>query len=161
MSSAFFNIFPESGTGNGPITVFANSENTGFRDKVSTLTISNGIGTKNVTLKQRYRPYVVEEIHANTFPATGGTRYFIVHTEYDIAFVNIPSWIKVKRNNVIYFDGTRITAGRADGQTFALVAEENPGTERSTNNTFKMVHYVNDRVADEVTYFNYTQEGQA
>lgn len=152
-----FTIDPATGAGRTTIIVTPSNYNTDGEDRVSTLTLSNSLNSKTVTLRQKYQP-VMQQINPTVFPATGGTIYFTVDTEYDIVFRSVPSWITIACNGVTYVEGERISSGVANNQTFTLTADENTGAERSVGTTFNMGHYIGNALQNRVSYFHFTQE---
>ena len=159
MASTHFWYAPTTGTGSTTVSVSADTMNSDGGDRLATIAITNGAVSKNVTVKQRYRP-VMQQFGSSTFPATGGTIYFTVSTEYDIVFRSVPDWITIKKDNVTYAEGQRIASGTANG-TFSLIAAANPETQsRSVGSTFNMAHYVGNTMPQYYSYFSFTQEGQ-
>lgn len=159
MSSNYFSISPERGTGITEVAVSVNGTNYGATDKAATLTVTDGVEERAVTLKQRYCPFLTNQSGTLRFPSYGGTIYFRCSTEYDIVFLSIPEWLTVKRDNTTYASGDRISAGTASGSTFAITASRNLGFMRSTHNTFCMKHYLADgTLGPNITYINLTQE---
>ena len=75
MASENFIYQPTTGSGSGTIAVTANSNNSNGADRTATLTITNGAVSKNVTIKQKYRPYYTNN-GGTTIPATGGSIYY-------------------------------------------------------------------------------------
>ena len=155
-----FTIDPATGAGRTTITVTPSSYNTDGEDRVSTLTLSNPMYSKQVTLTQKYVP-VMTQIGSRTFPASGGSLYFTVDTDYDIVFRSVPDWIEISRNGVVYSEGQRISSGVANHQGFTLTAEPNTGSARSVGSTFNMGHYIGNALQNRVSYFNLTQLGSA
>ena len=151
-----FYVSPVSGNGSTTLSVATAANNTGTTDITDTLTLSTTSSSTTVSLKQLYRPYF-SMTGGNTFPNSGGTLYFTVHTEYDIAFWNIPSWITIKRNQTTYSNGTRISKGVADGSIFALIAAENTGATRD-DNYMCMGHYIDDTLQTYYQYFGCEQD---
>lgn len=155
---AYFTIEPSTGNGRTTVIVTPSSYNNSGEDRVSTLTLSNSLNSKTVTLRQRYQP-VMSQFASTTFPATGGTIFFTVHTEYDIVFRSVPSWITISLNGTTYSQGQRISSGVADNQTFTLTAEANTETtSRSVSSTFNMGHYIGNELQNRVSYFSFSQE---
>lgn len=157
MASTHYYYNPTAGTGNAQITVSARTQNTGATDQVSTVGLTAGTATTSVNLIQKYRPFFVMA-GGTTFPETGGTLYFTVNTEYDIAFYSIPSWITVKRNQTTYTNAERISSGVANGSTFGLIAEANSGVPRD-DNFMCMGHYIGNTPQSYYQYFQTTQTG--
>lgn len=155
-----FTIDPATGAGRTTITVTPSSYNSDGEDRVSTLTLSNPMYSKQVTLTQKYVP-VMTQIGSRTFPASGGSLYFTVDTDYDIVFRSVPDWIEISRNGVVYSEGQRISSGVANHQGFTLTAEPNTGNERSVGSTFNMGHYIGNALQNRVSYFSLTQLGSA
>lgn len=118
--------------------------------------------TGSTTLTQRYQPYF-DTMSGNFFPATGGVITFVVHTEYDIDFYNIPAWITITdfQGNTIT-NGQRITAANAHNKTFTLTASANAASSvREVHNTFQMRNYMNNTVLEYIQYFAFSQGGSA
>lgn len=138
MASTVFTYAPTGASGNAVVSVSANTTNTGTTDRSSTVTLTGGGGSTAVSLKQLYRPYVTQ-ITWNV-PASGGTAYFVPHTEYDICFSGMPSWITAKRDQTVYSNGDKISKGVADGVQFGFVFDANTGAERDAS-TVVMKHF--------------------
>lgn len=158
MASENFIYQPTTGSGNGTITVTANSNNANGTDRTATLTITNGAASKNVTIKQKYRPYFTQNA-GSTFPATGGSLNYTVHTEYDVVFRSVPTWIAISQNGTAIAEGQRLTPAEADNKTFTFTAEANTGESRSVGTTFNMGHYLSTGLCRDVSYFSLSQEG--
>ena len=157
MASTNFTYQPTTGRGNGTIKVTAKSNNENGADRITTLTISNGAVSKNVTIKQKYRPYFILN-GSSTIPATGGSVSYVVHTEYDIVFTNVPDWITISQNGTAISPGQRLTPGEADNKTFTFTAAANTGDARSVENSMVMRHYISDSLSNYVSYFSFSQE---
>lgn len=156
MASTNFTYQPTTGRGNGTIKVTAKSNNADGADRITTLTITNGAVSKNVTIKQKYRPYFILN-GTSTIPATGGSVNYVVHTEYDIVFTNVPDWITISQNGTSISPGQRLTPGEADNKTFTFTAAANTGEARS-GNSMTMRHYISDSLSNYVSYFSFSQE---
>ena len=156
MASTNFTYQPTTGRGNGTITVTAKSNNADGADRITTLTISNGAVSKNVTIKQKYRPYFTLN-GSSVIPATGGSVSYVVHTEYDIVFTNVPDWITISQNGTAISPGQRLTPGEADNKTFTFTAAANTGEARS-GNSMTMRHYISGSLSNYVSYFSFSQE---
>lgn len=156
MASTNFTYQPTTGRGNGTIKVTAKSNNENGADRITTLTITNGVVSKNVTIKQKYRPYFILN-GSSVIPATGGSVSYVVHTEYDIVFTNVPDWITISQNGTSISPGQRLTPGEADNKTFTFTAAANTGDARS-GNSMTMRHYISDSLNNYVSYFSFSQE---
>lgn len=156
MASTNFTYQPTTGRGNGTITVTAKSNNENGADRITTLTISNGAVSKNVTIKQKYRPYFTLN-GSSVIPATGGSVSYVVHTEYDIVFTNVPDWITISQNGTSISPGQTLTPGEADNKTFTFTAAANGGEARS-GNSMTMRHYISGTLSNYVSYFSFSQE---
>lgn len=156
MASTNFTYQPTTGRGNGTIKVTAKSNNENGADRITTLTITNGAVSKNVTIKQKYRPYFILN-GSSTIPATGGSVNYVVHTEYDIVFTNVPDWITISQNGTAISPGQRLTPGEADNKTFTFTAAANGGDARS-GNSMTMRHYLSTGLSNYVSYFSFSQE---
>lgn len=156
MASTNFTYQPTTGRGNGTIKVTAKSNNENGADRITTLTITNGAVSKNVTIKQKYRPYFVLN-GSSVIPATGGSVSYVVHTEYDIVFTNVPDWITISQNGTSISPGQRLTPGEADNKTFTFTAAANGGDARS-GNSMTMRHYISNSLSNYVSYFSFSQE---
>lgn len=160
MASENFIYQPTTGSGSGTITVTANSNNGNRGDRTATLTVTNGAVSKNVTIKQKYRPYF-DQNGGSTIPATGGSIYYTVHTEYDVVFRSVPTWITITQNGTAIEEGQRLTPSQADNKTFTFTAEANTGTARTVGNTMNLGHYLSTGLCHYVSYFSFSQEGAA
>lgn len=156
MASTNFTYQPTTGRGNGTIKVTAKSNNENGADRITTLTITNGAVSKNVTIKQKYRPYFVLN-GSSVIPATGGSVSYVIHTEYDIVFTNVPDWITISQNGTAISPGQTLTPGEADNKTFTFTAAANTGEARS-GNSMTMRHYISGTLSNYVSYFSFSQE---
>ena len=78
-----------------------------------------------------------------TFPAVGGNLYFTAHTEYDVCFQDIPSWVSLSVGGTAVTNDQRISSGVANNAMFTMHASENTATtQRSATDTFCMRHYI-------------------
>lgn len=146
MASTNFNYSPTTGNGNTNVSVSASTNNLGTADRTATLTFSNGVNSKSVSITQKYRPYI-NNYGSTTFPATGGTLNVTAHTEYDVVFRSIPEWItSITINNVVYSEGQRIAASAVDGQAVYFTASANTGSTQRTTHYYgmNMAWYVGD-----------------
>ena len=158
MASTNFTYSPTTGSQTTTISVNTTDGNIGLTNKIATVTFTNGIESANVTLKQKYRPYITS-VGATTIPQTGGTIYYAVHTEYDIVFRSVPDWLTITQNGTTYLEGQRISQAAADAKTFGFTAGVNTGQSRSVQNTFNMGHYIGDTLQQNVAYIYVNQEG--
>lgn len=156
MASNYFTYSPTSGTGTKAVNVQSKAENTGTADKKSIIEVTNGTTTRQLLVTQKYRPYFSQ--NGVSFPKSGGTITFVVHTEYDIVFKNKPSWITIKKGSTTISPDTKISKEDASGATFTLSATTNSGASRSFSN-FGMGHYVNNVLDSYIQYFTGTQDG--
>lgn len=156
MASNYFTYSPTSGTGTKAVNVQSKAANTGTADKKSIIEVTNGTTTRQLLVTQKYRPYFSQ--NGVSFPKSGGTITFVVHTEYDIVFKNKPAWITIKNGSTTISPDTKISKEDASGATFTLSATTNSGASRSFSN-FGMGHYVNNVLDDYVQYFTGTQDG--
>ena len=156
MASTNYTYSPTSGSNGNTVTASTRTQNTGTANRVAVITLTGGTSTTQVTLKQLYRPFFTMS-GGSTFPASGGTLYFTVSTEYDICFQNIPTWITIKRGQTTYTSGQKISKGVANGSIFALVAAENTGNTRA-DNYMGMGHYFGDTLQTYYQFFSTTQE---
>lgn len=163
-----FTVTPTTGANNTTVTVKTNETNSPMiagqssHDYIATVTVSDKSEgtdkTGTVSVRQKYQPYM-QQVNPTVFPATGGTISFTVHTEYDIVFRSVPSWITISLNGTTYSQGQRISSGVADNQTFTLTAEANTETtSRSVSSTFNMGHYIGNELQNRVSYFSFSQE---
>lgn len=160
MASTNFTYSPTTGTGNATVTARTSSTaNTSQSDKVATITISNPYNySATVRVTQKYRPWFLQDY--KTFPAIGGNLYFTVHTEYNIKFEAIPSWITLKLGNQTITTSTTIDAADADGRMFTMTAPPNTATtSRSVTNTFCMRHYIGASLQSYKDYLEVNQDG--
>lgn len=159
MASTIFTYEPTSGTGTTIVSVSASEMNADQTDKTATISLTNGVNTASVNLVQKYRPWY-SWTAGTTIPATGGSLYFVVHTEYDIVFRSVPDWITIMLGDTVYAEGDLISSAVANNQTFIISAEENTGETRSVSTTFNMGHYKESSLAQYVSYFSFNQEGE-
>ena len=154
-----FTYLPSYGTGNTQVSVSTASNNLGQTNRVSTLIFDNGTNYKSVTLTQLHQPYFTLN-GSTSVPASGGTMYFTVTTDYDFFFYNIPGWIQVKKGNTTYTNMQRISKSEAgSGNLFSLVIDANTGSSRSSGQ-FMMGWYIGQVEQNECQYFNLTQAAQ-
>lgn len=159
MASTLFTYSPSTGNGNTNVNVTPSGANTTYADYVSTLTFDNGTDTKSVTLRQKYRPAVLQ--NSLTIPATGGSITITAATEYDIVFRSVPEWIAITLNGTAIAAGERISSGTASGAVFTLSAPANTGSSRSVGSTFNMGHYIDNDLQQNVSYISVSQPGGA
>lgn len=132
-----------SGTGNDQVVVTCVSANTGQTDISVDLDFTDSQGrTATVSVIQRYCPWLTQS--TNVFPGQGGTCFITPHTEYDIAFLNVPAWIAITCNGHSYASWEKIDAEDADNQTFSFYASSNTGSTTRNTGTMRMVHYKNN-----------------
>lgn len=160
MASNIFNYTPTSGNGNTIVTAFPIANNGTRTNLYSHVTVRNGTNTALVTLKQKYCPYFLQ-FASKTFPNTGGTIYFTIHSEYDIVFRSVPDWITISYNGTTFTEGQRLSAVAVNDKTFELTATRNTGADRSVSSTFNMGHFIGNTVQTAVTYFTFSQPGGA
>ena len=160
MASSRFTYSPSTGsTGNTTVVFTASSINTGQTDRSATFTINTGDASKIVNVVQRYRPWFLQTQY-RTFPAIGGNLYFTAHTEYDIAFEDIPSWVTLSVGNTTVTNGQRISSGTANNATITMHASENTAsTQRSATDTFCMRHYIGPTLQAYKDYLEIYQDG--
>lgn len=156
MASSYFKYSPTSGTGSTEISVCAKTTNYGQTDRNATITFTTGTYDAQVGLKQLHKPYFTQFAN-NTFPASGGSIYFEIHTDYDVVFRSIPLWITVSYNGVNYGNGDRVPAATANNHTFTITAEPNTGAARSIGSSMNMAHYVDNVLQPSVQYFSFSQ----
>ena len=151
MASNNFTYSPTSGNGTTNVSVSVAGENVSGADKNTTLTFSNGTGSTNVTLKQKYKPFI--NVGPTSIPSSGGSQSITAHTEYDVIFRSVPSWITaITINNVTYQAGARIAANLVDGQIVNFYAEPNTGAQRNTGySNMTMGWYMNSSDSSLVT----------
>lgn len=156
MASTVFTYEPTTGTGATMVSISASTVNTGQTDRNATVTLTDGSTSVTVTLKQLYRPYVTQTTW--NVPASGGTAYFVPHTEYDICFSGMPSWITAKRDQTVYSNGEKISKVVADGVQFGFVFDANTGAERDAS-TVVMKHFYDgsDTPQGNEVHFNIVQ----
>lgn len=142
MASTNFSYSPTTGTGSQSVSVSANTANATQANRVATLTFTNGEDSASVAIKQKYRPYVGVN-GGTTVPQTGGSVYYTVHTEYDVVFRSVPSFVTITANGNTFTEGQRIPAASADSTTFQFAMGENTGETRNYNG-MNMAHYIGD-----------------
>ena len=158
MSSTNFTYSPTTGNGNTNVAVNANYTNAGNADRGATITITNGVATKTVAIRQKYQPRAVQ-FASTHFPASGGSIYFTIHSEYDVVFRSVPNWITISdESGNTYAEGQRISSGVVDNKTFILTAAENTGESRTVAATFNMGHYIGNVLQQTVSYFSFFQD---
>lgn len=157
MASAYFSINPTTGQGNTQVAVSVNSTNGDQTNRLATVSLTNGVNSKSVGLKQTYCPYF-QQFASTHFSATGGSIYFTIHSEYDVVFRSVPDWITISYEGTTYAEGQRISSGAVDGKTFTLTADPNTGDARSVGATMNMGHYIGNVLQNRVTYFNFSQD---
>lgn len=162
--SEYISISPTTGTGNKVITATTLDYNISGENILGRIDITNGIVSKTVNVKQKYQP-VMQQFASSTFPATGGSIYCTVKSEYDVVFRSVPLWIRIfdSSTGTEYVEGQRIAAGTFSATTtLRLEAEANTSTtERTVGSTFNMAHYINNSLSNRVSYFHFTQDGTA
>ena len=159
-----FNLSTLAGTGNGSVEVRTTAANTGYSDKTTVATVSNGLQSDSITIKQYGLPSINRAYAPQrVIPAAGEQVPYICATHYDICFVGIPSWITVKdgQGNT-YTDGHSIAASVANGKTFIMVVAENTSTSQRevTGSVFYIEHWLRGTRIHNYRYgINITQAG--
>lgn len=157
MASNNFTYSPSTGNGDTSVTVRPSGANSGTADKVTTLTFSDGVTSKSVTLTQHYRPYF--NLSSYRFPSSGGTETVTVYSGNDYFFHGKPSWITLRRNGQTVQEDTRITAG--EGVVYTITADENDSTNaRQSRLTYYLGFYTQSGSEAAGEYFLLQQEGQ-
>ena len=159
MASIRFTYSPTSGNGNTSVNVTPSGQNASTSNYTATITFSNGSASKTVNLTQLYVPYFNQG--QTTIPASGGSIYITAHTEYDIVFRQVPSWITITGNGLLIREGQRVMSSMADGTVFTLTASPNTGSSRSVSNTFNIGHYIGDTIQQQVAYITISQDGSS
>lgn len=161
MASNIFSYVPTTGQGNTVMTVSTQAANTTQNDQTAVITVTNGSKSATITAIQRYCPFL-SQFGSRTFPASGGSIYFSVHTEYNVVFRSVPSWITITYgDNVQVYEGQTVSSGDANNRTFTLTATaNNTGQERSVSATFNMGHYINNTLQQPVSYLSFSQPAQ-
>lgn len=145
MASTHFYYSPTTGTGNATITTSAETTNTQTHGDLSaTITITNGVTTATVGLRHKFKPYKTQG--PTSIPATGGSIFVYVYSEYDIVFRSVPLWITIKSGNTTYTEGQRIPVSTLGSEArFDLVAEPNTGAQRTIQyEGMNIAHYIGD-----------------
>lgn len=138
MASTNFSYTPTTGNGNTNVSVSASTLNDGYSDRTATLTFSNGINTKSVTITQRYQPYRTQG--PTSVPYSGGTITITAMTEYDIVFRSVPTWVTaITVNGVTYAEGDRIPASVSGSPITISFAPNTTNSARSlgSNTTYQ------------------------
>ena len=149
MASTQFTYSPTTGTGNTIISVSADTTNTGNSDNSATITLTSGVNSATVSVKQRFKPRVAQG--PTSVPATGGTITITAETEYDVVFRSVPLWVSVWSGNTRIQEGSRyyVTQGTS-AYPFTISAETNTGAARSASTEdFNMAHYIGDTMMDQ------------
>ena len=157
-----FGLTPTGFTGSTALTFFTNSINNTGQDKTGNVVVSDLDGyaaPATVQVRQKYVPTIQQG--ASAVPVTGGTITVHVSTEYNIAFLNIPSYVSiVDDNGDSYTSGQIISSAVANGDTFYLTFDANTSAAPRTNDgTFVMAHYLNGTEQDITSTIQYTQPG--
>ena len=143
MASTHFSYTPTTGNGNTNVSVSASGNNSTHADYSATLTFTNGVNSKTVSITQKYKPYT--DIGPTSIPASGGSQHITAHTEYDVVFRSVPSWITaITINNVVYSEGQRISASAVDGQYVYFWAGPNTGSTENNSNGMNMAWYIGE-----------------
>lgn len=144
MASNIINVTPTAGTGNSTVSVSPLDTNS-YGDKVSTISVSNGVVTRNLVVTQYGRPTISRIPPYNNVPAAGGTLTYTVQTHYDIVFRSVPTWVHIADGlGNQYSEGQRISAPLPSG-TFNFTIDANTDTTSTRNSgSFNMAHYLNN-----------------
>ena len=143
MASTNFTYSPTTGNGNTYVDVQAQETNLDTVDKVATIAITNGVSSVNVSLRQKFRPYLTQG--PTSIPASGGSIQVYVYSEYDIVFRSVPLWITITSGNTTYAEGQRISASNFTNlpAVFTLTADPNTGDTRTIQyEGMNMSHYI-------------------
>lgn len=155
-----FSVEPEIVYNTVGVTTEEINETNAYRNVTLTLTDRADASIhSDALIIQRFRPYFI--LASDYVPASGGTINFTIHTDYDIDFYDIPSYVTVKdNNNNTITAGQRITAENANNKTFSLVfAANQSSSSRSVFNTFCMRNYMFTTVLDYKQFFHFSQGG--
>lgn len=160
-SSSAFSVSPSSGSGNATVTVTTTGSNmSGSNDITGTLTISSPeCSSKTVSVSQKYFPSITQFGGTSTVPASGAVLTYVVHTEYDVVFRSVPSFVTIEDSNGnLITQGQTIPASRLDGTTVKITVAANPTSSTRPSEGFNMGHYLNGTVARYTAPINFTQE---
>ena len=135
MASNNFTYSPTTGQGNTNVSVCAVTTNSSNADYNASLTFSNGINTKSVTIKQKFRPYRLQGPTGVSY--TGGSITITAMTEYDIVFRSVPTWITgITVDGRTYTQGERIPASVNGMDIRISAAPNNTNTGRSAGSNW-------------------------
>lgn len=145
---AHFTISPATGTGETLVTVTPSGTNLTYEDKVSTITVTDGISTKTVTVTHGSLPHTVPSLL--TVNATSGAQdiNFTVDSDFNIQF---SGWTAAGAFASIwdYDSGEQVTTSDnyypedLVGKTFSLRIQGNT-LFQSRSCTLYMRHYYNN-----------------
>lgn len=174
MTSIQFDATPTSHTGNYYINVSTTRANMGEThgiDNISYLKVSDGVQEKTAKLVQYAEPALIPTGFNPLVPVPqqGGMISYMLLSHYPVKAENVPDYITIKVGGAVIPPDTRYTppsrdtiTQRSDGIQVNLIFDaNNTGSDRSTNNTFRMRHYSGNTVTDRMIYINTTQSGTA
>ena len=108
-------------------------------------------------MTQNYIP-ALTRIGGNSIPATGGTIYYTVHTDYDVVFRSIPSFVTITdAGGNILANGQRIAARNIDNTTITVTVSANPTSATRNDSGMNMGHYFNGSISRYTAAMAFTQ----
>ena len=145
---AHFTISPATGTGETLVTVTPSGTNLTYEDKVSTITVTDGISTKTVTVTHGSLPHTVPSLLTVNTSSASTDILFTVDSDYNIQF---SGWTAAGAFASIWDYDTGEQVSISDnyypedliGKTFSLRIQENTTTSARTC-TLYMRHYYNN-----------------
>lgn len=126
---------PTAGTGIYQISAITLSQNYTYTDKVGKLIITDGITTKEVSLRHQAVPHIEPQYQAITMPATGQQIPFEIITtgNYCVYFYGKPDWLTITDNNGrTYTSSDLLDQSDVEGKTFYFNAANNVGGSQRT-----------------------------
>ena len=139
-----FQVSPSSGTNHTNVTVQTLNKNISHSDLTATITLSDNAGVApSVTcnLTQQYFPWIELVSGSTTVPSVGETLHYRLHSEYDYAFNNLPTFATIIVNGTAYTQsGTRLTTSSDEINDIYVQVSQNLSTS-GRSATFNIGHF--------------------
>lgn len=130
-----FTTNPTSGTGITNVSAITSSNNFTYEDKVGTLTVTDGVTTRQIQLRHYAAPHIEPQYQAISMPATGKSIEFTISLEgnYFVYFYGKPDWLLITDSSGNSYGSTDlIDANEAKERTFYFNATSNVGGSQRT-----------------------------
>lgn len=158
MPSQYFSIEPTTGAGRGNIYVYNTVPNYTDQARYATLVVSTGFKNISISVKQDGLPSITQVSGSSTVQGAGGTLPYIVKTDYDFVFQNVPTFVTIRdASGNTYTQGQRIAASAATNNIFYVDVAANGANSQRTSGDFNMGHYLSSTPAQRTAPITFTQ----